>query len=42
MHADEEADRQISSYYGIWPGIVGMLMAALLIWFMFAFADGFA
>lgn len=42
MHAEDEADAQISNYYGVWPTIIGLLFGALLIWFMFAFADGFA
>ncbi|MEO1710973.1 MAG: hypothetical protein AAFR27_15680 [Pseudomonadota bacterium] len=42
MHADDEADAEISNYYGVWPGIIGFLIAAGIIWFMFALADGFA
>ncbi|MEL6299058.1 MAG: hypothetical protein AAFQ45_10855 [Pseudomonadota bacterium] len=41
MHGGEEDD-QISNYYGIWPGIAGLLIAAAIIWFMFYVADGFA
>lgn len=42
MHLDDDEDRNIGAYYGIWPTVVGLLMAAALIWFMFALADGFA
>lgn len=27
--------------YGIWAWAVGIIFGGLLIWFMFAFADGF-
>ena len=47
LHDDLEVDdlnehHTDSNYYGLAPGIVGMLMAVGLIWFMFAVADGFA
>lgn len=29
-------------FYGSWAWIVGLIAAALLIWFMFSLADGFA
>lgn len=34
--------KHIASYYGFAPMVVGLLFAAAVIWFMFAFADGFA
>ena len=43
---DEEAhaphDESVANYYGIWPMIIGFAFGAALIWFMFAYADGFA
>jgi len=39
---DDEEMKNIASYYGIAPLIVGLLFAAGLMWFMFALADGFA
>lgn len=44
MHSEDgEEDLGASSNaYGIWPGIAGILIAAVLIWFMFQFADGFS
>lgn len=43
MHSEDgEEDQKISDYYGPLPMIVGLLFAAGLIWFMFAYADGFA
>ncbi len=38
---DEEVSTKISNYYGIWPFCVGLAFGALLIWFMFAYSDGF-
>ncbi|MEO1492763.1 MAG: hypothetical protein AAFV19_11475 [Pseudomonadota bacterium] len=43
MHiGDDEDGRNISETYGIWPAIIGLVLAGGLIWFMFALADGFA
>ena len=42
MHTGDDDEGDISNYYGVWPGIMGLLMAAALIWFMFHLADGFA
>jgi len=43
MQEDEdESMKHIASYYGIAPMIVGLLFAVVVIWFMFAVADGFA
>ncbi|MEO0728998.1 MAG: hypothetical protein AAFY64_01290 [Pseudomonadota bacterium] len=42
MNLEDEDGTKISNYYGIWPFIFGLAFAALIIWFMFAFADGFA
>ena len=42
MQLDEDQEAMDSDYYGIWPTIIGLLMAAVLIWFMFAYADGFS
>jgi hypothetical protein len=43
MHSEDgDEDLQIASRYGIWPTIAGFLFGAGIIWFMFAFADGFA
>lgn len=39
---DADEDRRISNYYGVVPGIAGILFAAGLCWIMFALADGFA
>ena len=39
VHGHDNID---ADYYGIWPTIIGLLFAAAMIWFMFAFADGFA
>jgi hypothetical protein len=41
-HEQLEHGFQDGGYYGIAPGIAGVLMGALIIWFMFAVADGFA
>ena len=41
MHIDED-DPTPGNYYGVWPTLAGLLIAAALIWFMFAYADGFA
>ncbi len=35
-------DRDQPYFYGSTAWIVGMIAAALLIWFMFSLADGFA
>mgnify|MGYP000214988087 CR=1 FL=1 len=43
MHSEDgEEDLKVSDFYGPLPMIVGFLFAAGLIWFMFAYADGFA
>ncbi|MEM8743744.1 MAG: hypothetical protein AAGF14_03815 [Pseudomonadota bacterium] len=43
LHDDLEGPSGLdSNYYGIWPGIAGVLIGLALIWFMFAVADGFA
>ena len=44
MHSEDgdEDVHKISNIYGIWPGIAGILVAAGIIWLMFALADGFA
>lgn len=43
MHSEDgEEDLKVSDFYGAWPMIIGFLFAAGLIWFMFAYADGFA
>ncbi len=44
MHSEDgdEDVHEISNYYGMWTGLAGLLFGAGLIWFMFAFADGFA
>jgi len=43
MHeSDEEDGKPISNYYGLAPGIAGLLFAGGLCWLMFALADGFA
>ena len=39
-HEDDEVS--VSAYYGIAPGIAGVLLGFALIAFMFALADGFA
>lgn len=39
MIGDE--DKDIASYYGIWPTLVGLALAAGIMVFMFALADGF-
>lgn len=44
MH-DEEGEEDlggIANYYGVAPAIVGLLVAAGVIWFMFEYAAGFA
>jgi hypothetical protein len=38
---DVDADRKVSNYYGVLPGIAGLLFAGGLTWLMFALADGF-
>lgn len=40
QHEDDE--KTISGYYGIAPGVIGVLIGLALIIFMFALADGFA
>lgn len=43
LHDDlEEEGVHESDYYGIAPGVAGALLAAALIIFMFALADGFS
>jgi len=42
MHDSDEEDEKLSNYYGVFPGIVGVLFAAGVVWFMFALADGFS
>ena len=44
MHTEDgdEDSGQISNYYGVLPGIIGLLVAAGLCWIMFSLADGFA
>ena len=44
MHTEDgdEDSAAISNYYWIWPGIVGVLLAGGLTWYMFHLADGFA
>ena len=44
MHSEdgEEDLKGVSEYYGAKPAFAGVLLAAGLIWFMFALADGFA
>ncbi len=44
MHSEDgdEDTHHISNYYGLLPGIVGLLVGGALIWLMFALADGFA
>lgn len=39
MIGDE--DKDIASYYGVWPTLVGLALAAAITIFMFALADGF-
>lgn len=39
-HDDDES--HISDYYGIVPGIAGVLFGLAIMAFMFALADGFA
>ncbi len=39
--AHEDHDRVNSNYYGVAPGIAGILFGLALIAFMFALADGF-
>lgn len=43
MHSEDgdEDVQHISNYYGLMPGIVGLLFGGGLIWLMFALADGF-
>lgn len=42
MILDEEENQvKLSNYYGIWPFLFGLAFGALLIWFMFAYSDGF-
>ena len=44
MHTEDgdEDSQAISNYYGIVPGIVGLVLAGGLCWIMFALADGFS
>ena len=44
MHTEDgdEETGLISNYYGVWPGVVGLLVGGALIWFLFEYADGFA
>lgn len=43
LHDDlEEGSMPESNFYGIAPGIVGVLLGVALMIFMFAVADGFA
>lgn len=42
MNLGEDEDGNVAEYYGIWPQIIGLVIAAALILFMFAYADGFA
>jgi len=42
MHTGDDDEGDISNYYGFWPGLIGLLIAAGIIWFMFHLADGFA
>ena len=44
MHSEDgdEDVHHVSNYYGVLPGIAGLLFGAGLIWLMFALADGFA
>ena len=44
MHSEDgdEDGQKISNYYGVLPGIVGLLFAGGLCWIMFSLADGFA
>jgi len=43
LHDDlEEHDVAESGFYGILPGIAGILIGLAIIGFMFALADGFA
>jgi hypothetical protein len=39
---DEDDEAAIGGFYGIKPGIAGVLIGAAIIAFMFALADGFA
>lgn len=39
LHPD---DLHIASRYGYWPAVCGLLLAAGVIYMMFALADGFA
>jgi len=41
-HGHGERDSIQSDYYGVVPGIAGILFGLALIAFMFALADGFA
>ena len=44
MHSEdgEEDLKGVSNYYGISPAIAGIVLAIVLISFMFLLADGFA
>ena len=44
MHSEDgdEDTQALSNFYGLWPGVAGVLVGGALIWFMFALADGFA
>ena len=42
QHGHDERDSIHSDYYGIAPGIAGVLFGLALIAFMFLVADGFA
>ena len=44
MHSEDgdEDTQSLSNFYGLWPGVLGVLFGLGVIWFMFTFADGFA
>lgn len=37
----DDEDRNIASYYGVWPTVIGLLFGGGLTLFMFMLADGF-
>lgn len=43
MHSEDgdEDVHHISNYYGVLPGVFGILFGFGLVWLMFALADGF-